>query len=186
MAETQNYLKGQLLLDGGQLRGSFFQRTVVLICQHDAEGAFGLVLNRGTGSNAGDVIVGDLPESLKNSPLYVGGPVQPTALSYLHTDAFLPDANVMPNLSLGHSLDDLIELGESFSPTRKIKLFAGYAGWSAGQLEDEIRRDAWLLHPATLDLVFDNDPDRLWQRILRQKGWRYRLLAEMPEDPSLN
>jgi putative transcriptional regulator len=186
MAETQNYLKGQLLLDGGQLRGSFFQRTVVLICQHDAEGAFGLVLNRGTGSNAGDVIVGDLPESLKNSPLYVGGPVQPTALSYLHTDAFLPDANVMPNLSLGHSLDDLIELGESFSPTRKIKLFAGYAGWSAGQLEDEIRRDAWLIHPATLDLVFDNDPDRLWQRILRQKGWRYRLLAEMPEDPSLN
>lgn len=186
MAETQNYLKGQLLLDGGQLRGSFFQRTVVLICQHDAEGAFGLVLNRGTGSNAGDVIVGDLPESLKNSPLYVGGPVQPTALSYLHTDAFLPDANVMPNLSLGHSLDDLIELGESFSPTRKIKLFAGYAGWSAGQLEDEIRRDAWLIHPATLDLVFDNDPDGLWQRILRQKGWRYRLLAEMPEDPSLN
>jgi putative transcriptional regulator len=186
MAETQNFLKGQLLLDGGQLRGSFFQRTVVLICQHDADGAFGLVLNRGTGSQAGEVIVGDLPEVLKNLPLYVGGPVQPTALSYLHTDAFLPDANVMPNLSLGHSLDDLIELGESFSPTRKIKLFAGYAGWSAGQLEDEIRRDAWLIHPATLDLVFDSDTERLWQRILRQKGWRYRLLAEMPEDPSLN
>ena len=186
MAETQNFLKGQLLLDGGQLRGSFFQRTVVLICQHDAEGAFGLVLNRGTGSQAGEVIVGDLPEVLKNLPLYVGGPVQPTALSYLHTDAFLPDANVMPNLSLGHSLDDLIELGESFSPTRKIKVFAGYAGWSAGQLEDEIRRQAWLIHPATLDLVFDSDTERLWQRILRQKGWRYRLLAEMPEDPSLN
>lgn len=186
MAETQNFLKGQLLLDGGQLRGSFFQRTVVLICQHDADGAFGLVLNRGTGSQAGEVIVGDLPEVLKNLPLYVGGPVQPTALSYLHTDAFLPDANVMPNLSLGHSLDDLIELGESFSPTRKIKLFAGYAGWSAGQLEDEIRRDAWLIHPATLDLVFDSDTERLWQRILRQKGWRYRLLAEMPEDPLLN
>jgi putative transcriptional regulator len=186
MAETTKFLKGQLLLDSGQLRGSFFQRTVVLICQHDAEGAFGLILNRGTGSNAGDMIVADLPETLKNSPLYVGGPVQPSALSFLHSDAFLPDANVMPNLALGHSLDDLLEVGQSFSSSQKIKLFAGYAGWSSGQLEDEIQRDAWLTHPATLDLVFDSDTDRLWQTILCQKGWKYRLMAQMPEDPSVN
>ncbi len=186
MSETANYLKGQLLLDSGQLRGSFFQRTVVLICQHDAEGAFGLVLNRATGNNAGDMIVADLPDTLKSCPLYLGGPVQPSALSFLHTEAFIPDANVMPNLSLGHSLDTLLEIGESFSPTRKIRMFAGYAGWSPGQLEDEIRRDAWLTHPATLDLVFDSDPVQLWQKILRQKGLKYRLLADMPEDPSLN
>src|SRR5512136_2776695 len=121
MAEKQRYLKGQLLLDSGQLRGSFFQRTVVLICQHDAEGAFGLVLNRATGNNAADMIVADLPDTLKSCPLYLGGPVQPSALSFLHTEAFIPDANVMPNLSLGHSLDTLLEIGESFSPTRKIR-----------------------------------------------------------------
>ena len=186
MPQNLKYLKGQLLLDSGQLRGSFFQRTVVLICQHDAEGAFGLVLNRATGNNAGDMIVADLPEVLKSSPLYLGGPVQPSALSFLHTEAFIPDANVLPNLSLGHSLDALVEIGESFSPTRKIRMFAGYAGWSPGQLEDEIRRDAWLTHPASIDLVFDSDPAQLWQRILRAKGWKYRLLADMPEDPALN
>jgi putative transcriptional regulator len=186
MSASEKYLKGQLLLDSGQLRGSFFQRTVVLICQHDSEGAFGLVLNRAAGSNAGDMIVADLPEPLKTSPLFLGGPVQPSALSFLLTDSFVPDANVMPNLSLGHSLDTLIELGESFSATQHVKMFAGYAGWSPGQLEDEIKRDAWLTHPASLELVFDTRPEQLWQKILRQKGWQYRLLAQMPEDLSLN
>ena len=186
MPEPEKFLKGQLLLDSGQLRGSFFQRTVVLICQHDAEGAFGLVLNRATGSNAGEMIVADLPEQLKNHPLYLGGPVQPSALSFLHADAFIPDANVLPNLSLGHSLDTLVEMGESFSTTRKLKLFAGYAGWSPGQLEDELKRKAWLTHPASLELVFDVSPEQLWQKILRQKGGRYLVLAQMPEDLSLN
>src|SRR5581483_2155672 len=158
MLETPKYLKGQLLLDSGQLRGSFFQRTVVLICQHDSEGAFGLVLNRATGSKVGEMVVADLPETLKDFPLFLGGPVQPTALSFLHTDSFLPEANVMPNLSLSHSLDALMDLGESFSGARKVKMFAGYAGWSPGQLEDEMKREAWLTHPASLELVFDTEP----------------------------
>jgi len=186
MAQKKTYLKGQLLLDSGQLRGSFFQRTVVLICQHDAEGAFGLVLNRATGNNVGEMIVADLPDALKGCPLYLGGPVQPSAMSYLHSDTFLAEANVMPNLSLGHSMEDLVELGEGFSPTRKLKVFAGYAGWSPGQLEGEMKRKAWLTHPASLELVFDLAPEQLWSEILRRKGGLYRLLAQTPEDPSLN
>ncbi len=186
MSEEPKFLKGQLLLDSGQLRGSFFQRTVVLICQHDAEGAFGLILNRATGSSVGETIVADLPDALKTNPLYLGGPVQPSALSFLHTDSFIPDANVIPNLSLGHSVDSLIELGESFSATRKVKMFAGYAGWSPGQLEEEMKRKAWLLHPASLELVFETEPGQLWQSILQKKGWRYKLLSQMPEDLSLN
>src|ERR1019366_268173 len=110
MAEKEKFLKGQLLLDSGQLSGSFFQRTVVLICQHDAEGAFGLVLNRTAGNNVGEMIVAELPEALKTCPLYLGGPVQPSALSFLHSDTFVPEANVIPNLNLGHSLDSLVEL----------------------------------------------------------------------------
>ena len=186
MADTEQFLKGQLLLDSGQLRGSFFQRTVVLICQHDAEGAFGLILNRSSGSQVGEMIVADLPDQLKGSPLYLGGPVQPSALSFLLTDAFIADANVMPNLSLGHTLDALMDAGESFSPTRKIKMFVGYAGWSPGQLEDEMKRNAWLAHPASLELVFETAPELLWQAILSQKGWKYKLLSQMPEDLSMN
>jgi putative transcriptional regulator len=186
MPDPSTFLKGQLLLDSGQLGGSFFQHTVLLICQHDADGAFGLVLNRASGTKVGEMVVADLPDPLKDLPLYLGGPVQPNALSFLHTDAFIPEANVLANLSLGHSLDSLVELGESFSATRKVKMFAGYSGWAPGQLEDEMKRKAWLTHPASLELVFETDPRRLWQLILRRKGEKYKLLAQMPDDPSLN
>jgi putative transcriptional regulator len=179
-------LRGQLLLDGGLLRGSFFHRSVVLICQHDAEGAFGLVLNRSSDNTVGRAVDEELPASLKEYPLFLGGPVQPTALSYLHSDQFLTDSNVIPNLRLGHSLEELVDIGESFSTTQKVRIFAGYAGWGAGQLEDEMKRKAWLTHPASLELVFEAEPGTLWPTVLQLKGWKYKLLALAPEDLSWN
>ena len=186
MSAFEKSLKGQLLLDGGTLGGSVFHRTVLLICQHDAEGAFGLILNRGTGKKVGDALAAQLPLDLKGQPLFLGGPVQPQAMSFLHADTFLPDASVLPNLHLEHSLDSLVELADSYSPTRQLKVFAGYAGWSPGQLDDEMRRDTWLTHPATIDLVFYPNPDQLWKLILAEKGWRYRLLGDAPDDISWN
>jgi putative transcriptional regulator len=187
MSGTEKILRGRLLLDGGDLTSSFFHRTVVLICEHNADGAFGLVLNRSSGSKVGELIVANLPDTLKCAPLFLGGPVQPTALSFLHADSFIPDANVFPNLNLGHSLDDLVEAGESFSTSKKLKLFAGYAGWSPGQLEKEMKRKAWLTFPASLELVFETPPDQLWRKILKTKGgWKNKLLSQMPDDLSLN
>lgn len=181
-----NYLKGQLLLDSGLLLGSFFQRKVVLICQHDAEGAFGLVLNQGAGTTVGEVLMADLPESIKNAPLYIGGPVQPTALSYLVLGENIGDKEVLPDLRLGHSLDVLEEsfLKDDFA--NRIRLFAGYSGWSPGQLEEEIAREAWIVHPASVELVLGKDSESLWQGVLRKKGWRYKILSQMPDDPSFN
>ena len=187
MAENGKSLQGQLLLDSGQLGGSFFQRTVVLVCKHDAEGAFGLVLNRTIGKTVGEMIIADLPVVLKTAPLYLGGPVQPSALSYLHTDNFIPEADVLPNLALGHSLDDLLEIGDSFSPAKKVRMFAGYAGWTAGQLEIEMKRKAWLTFPASLELVFETPPEELWKKVLHCKGgWKNKLLSQLPEDLSWN
>lgn len=186
MNSAETPLKGMLLLDSGLLAGSFFQRAVVLLCQHDAGGAFGLVLNQVLDNKAEEVVLAELPDAFKELPLHQGGPVHPSTLSFLHSDVFLPDANVLPNLSLGHSLEALSELGESFAPTRKIKLFAGYAGWAPAQLEDEMKRSAWLTHPASLELIFDTDPAQLWQAVLRLKGGKYKLLASMPEDLSSN
>ena len=186
MSKIAKTLQGQLLLDGGKLQGSFFQHSVVLICQHNAEGAFGLILNRSTETKVGEAMVANLPNLLKEQPLFIGGPVQPTALSFLHSDLFVPQANVMLNLSLGHSLDALMEIGESYSATKKVRLFAGYAGWTSGQLEKEMARKDWLVHPASLDLIFEVPPKELWKKILLQKDVRYRLLADAPEDLSSN
>lgn len=173
-------------MDGGKLQGSFFHRSVVLICRHDGDGAFGLILNRSSGTKASDAVVAKMPDWLQSQSLFIGGPVQPQVLSYLHSDSFVANANVMVDLNLGHSLEELVDLSQSYSPTRRLKLFAGYAGWDAGQLDREMARNDWLVHPASLDLVFNEEPDQLWKIILRQKGIQERLLAEAPEDPSWN
>jgi len=188
MPAAKKYLKGHLLLDSGQLSGSFFQRTVVLICQHDSEGAFGLVLNRASGATVGSVLVADLPESIRSSPLYIGGPVQPTAMSYLLLDHGKAGAPVIPRVSIGHSMEGLDEAaGEGAEDiASKIRLYAGYAGWSPNQLEDEIARDAWLTHPATVELVFNKDPLELWRTVLKSKGPKYKILSQMPDDLSTN
>ncbi len=186
MTEKPKFLKGQLLLDSGKLQGSFFHRTVILICEHNAEGALGLILNSPSQNKVGEMLVADLPEALKEQTLFVGGPVQPTTLSFLQSDVYLPQANVMTNLNLSHSIEALMESGQSFSTTQQIKIFSGYAGWSPGQLEDEMTRGAWLTHPASLDLIFGAIREKLWKSILVKKGPKYRLLADGPEDLSWN
>jgi putative transcriptional regulator len=186
MPKAFKSLKGQLLLDGGNLRGSFFQRSVVLICQHDPDGAFGLVLNRATETTVGAALTADLPESVREQTLYLGGPVQPNALTFLHANGLVSGLDVIDNLQMGHSVDDLAELGSQISVGMQVRVFAGYSGWAPGQLDDEMKRGAWVTYPATIDLVFRSDPTPLWQEILRQKGWRYRLLSMQPEDLSWN
>jgi putative transcriptional regulator len=179
-------LQGQLLLDGGKLHGSFFHRAVVLICQHDSGGAFGLILNRPDGGKVGDAVVANLPQSVKDQMLFIGGPVQPATLSFLHSDAFVPHANIMHNLNVGHSIETLMDLSESYSTTQKLRLFAGYAGWTAGQLDQEMARQDWLVHPATADLIFKPNPEHLWREILREKGPKLRWLADSPDNLSWN
>jgi putative transcriptional regulator len=186
MSQVHKSLKGQLLLDGGKLHGSFFHRSVVLICQHDEEGAFGLILNRSSENKVGQALVANVSDTIKEQPLFVGGPVQPGTLSFLHSDDFLPEANVMLNLNLGHGVDVLTDLSESCSSTQKLKLFAGYSGWTAGQLDQEMARKDWLTYPASLDLVFFAESGQLWKEILRRKDDKSRLLAESPDDLSWN
>jgi putative transcriptional regulator len=180
-------LKGQLLLDGGKLQGSFFQRTVVLVCQHDESGAFGLVLNRETSNTVGEVLVADLPDTVKSSKLFLGGPVQPSTLSFLYkgTTDDTDEDMVLSGLKMGHSLDELVEADKK-SGQSSMRIFAGYSGWSPGQLDDEIKRDSWLIQPADMDLIFQMDTGNLWRNILLGMGWQYRLLAQQPEDLSWN
>jgi putative transcriptional regulator len=145
------------------------------------------VLNRKSGGSVGELIVADMPEALREQAVYLGGPVQPSALSYLHADDLLLEANVLSNLALGHSLETLVEIVSAQADVRKVRVFAGYSGWAPGQLDEEIKRGAWLTHPASIEWVFHPKPDQLWRRILlRKRDWRYRLLANGPEDPAWN
>ena len=180
-----NSLKGQLLLDSGKLAGSEFHHTVVLICQHDPEGAFGLVLNRMSEQTVDAALSEKVPVAVQDLPLYFGGPVQPKMLSCLIYDPAnigIDQMSILPGLRLMHDLDELLKPSESAAAFKQIKFFAGYAGWSPGQLDNEIQMAAWLTHPASIDLVFHPEPEKLWRLILRGKGPKYRILAEAPDD----
>ena len=92
----------------------------------------------------------------------------------------------MPFLHHSNSVDDLLEIAKSFSLSSQVRVFAGYSGWGAGQLDDEMRRKAWITQPAAVSHVFETEPDNLWRSVMTELGGVHRLMADSPEDLSWN
>lgn len=178
-------LRGQLLVAGPALTDPNFDRTVVLIGEHGEEGAMGVVLNRPAPVTVGEAVppLADLTGA--DAPVYVGGPVQQQAIVVLADFVEPEDAGVLVFESIGF-LPGEIEDAASVGMLRAVRVFAGYAGWAPGQLEDELAENAWIVEPARPEDVFGTDPDRLWQTVLRRRGGASAILASMPPDPRLN
>ena len=177
-------LRGHLLVASPALLDPNFHRTVVLVTEHSEEGAAGLVLNRPSLVDVA-AAVPDLEALVDDTEqVWVGGPVQPEAVLVLGEFLDPDDAAVPLFESLG--FPSLEEPEEIVPATTRRRVFAGYAGWGAGQLEDEIANEDWILEVARADDAFTADPDELWSDVLRRKGGIYELVARMPDDPSLN
>ena len=177
-------LQGQLLIASPGLLDPNFRRTVVLVTEHNDDGAAGLVLNRPSPTEVSEVVPLLEPLVEDGEQVWVGGPVQPNAVLVLGEFLDPDDAAVPLFGSLGFpSLD---EPDEVVPMTTRRRVFAGYAGWSSGQLEDELSREDWIVEPALPDDAFTEAPDELWRDVLRRKGGIYELVSRMPEDPSVN
>ena len=177
-------LTGQLLVASPGLHDPNFRRTVVLVTEHNEDGAAGLVLNRPTDAEVSEVV--PQLEALVDDgePIYMGGPVQPNGVLVLGEFLDPTDAAVPLFGSLGFPS---LETPEEVVPlTTRRRIFAGYAGWGSGQLEDELAREDWILETASNDDAFTETPGELWAEVLRRKGGIYELVARMPEDPSVN
>ncbi|WP_210515513.1 YqgE/AlgH family protein [Hymenobacter terricola] len=182
---------GTLLISQPFLNDPNFERSVVLLC-HDApeDGTFGLVLNRLTNLTLGDVL--DLPPEVGHAatalPLYVGGPVEPNTLHYLHRRPDLPGATALgQDVYWGGDFELLLGLiGSGAVGADEVRLFAGYSGWSVGQLASEMQGQSWIRHSASAGKVFTLASDAFWREILREKGGRFKVLANYPVDPRLN
>jgi len=177
-------LRGQLLIASPALTDPNFRRTVVLIAAHDEDGAVGLVLNRVTDTEVADAVP-HLSEILEPGALLsVGGPVQKEAVVVLAEwdDEEVAGAMVFGRVGL---MGAEAESEQVAAATTRLRVFAGYAGWGGGQLEAELQEDSWVVEDARVEDVFGNEPD-LWAAVLRRKGGAFRLVATMPEDPSLN
>lgn len=181
-------LQGQLLIAAPQLLDPNFLRTVVLLVQHNSDGALGLVLNRPTNAT-----IKQAWEQVRDSgceredQLRWGGPCQ-GPLTALHTSAQLADIEVLSTqLFFCGEPDKLTELVEDTS--NDAKFFVGYAGWGPGQLEAEMKQGGWLTAPAAPEHVFGDEAD-LWQRVLKQvaQGQLFSAIKvkHVPRDPSLN
>jgi putative transcriptional regulator len=177
-------LRGQLLVAGSGLFDPNFRRTVVLIGEHNEEGAVGVVLNRPLPVSVGEAVPPLAGLAGADEPVFLGGPVQSQSVVVL-ADFDQPDrAGLLVFGSIGF-LTGHIEPDE-IGPVRRARVFAGYAGWGPGQLEGELEVQSWILEPAQPADVFAEDPERLWSQVLRRKGGDYAVLATMPVDPSLN
>jgi putative transcriptional regulator len=177
-------LKGQLLVAVPALLDPNFRRTVVLVGEHNEEGALGLVLNRPSEATVEDA-VSELTVLVDGGELvHVGGPVQPSAIVVVaeFSDPEQAGALVFESVGFLPTEVDPDELGE----LRQTRVFAGYAGWGPGQLDDELEEGSWIVEPAIATDVFTQEPDELWSEVLRRKGGPYGVLALMPADPSLN
>ena len=177
-------IEGQLLIAGGGLFDPNFRQTVVLVVEHGPEGALGVVLNRPSALTVEAAAPALAEITAPDERLYVGGPVQPQAAVILAQFAH-------PDLASQLVFDSVGVIGDEGDELRapglvRKRIFAGYAGWGAGQLDAELESGDWILEAPHADDVFTAGPEDLWSGVLKRKGSQYALLAHMPFDPSTN
>ena len=175
--------RGKLLIAGADLFDPNFRRAILLIADHDEEGAVGVILNRPS-----DVTVEEAAPELghlvgPDEALYLGGPVQPRAAVVV---AEFDDPGRASLLAFGSVGFLTAGAPESMDGIRRARVFAGYAGWGPGQLDAEMEQGSWLTEDALADDVFSSEPEQLWTTVVRRKGHAFQLLTTMPFDPSTN
>ncbi len=180
---------GRFLIALPTLRDPNFTRTVVLLCEHNDEGSVGLIVNRPTPVKLAGGIPGPLAEAREGEVLFQGGPVSPSHIFALHNVPRLmgDSREVVPGVWFTPGSEGVAErLRQPPQPGESLRLYAGYAGWGAGQLDAELQQTAWIVGPAVADLVYAPNPKATWARALQAIGGAAAFLATAPEDPRLN
>jgi len=176
--------KGKLLVAHPHLADPNFYRTVVLLFEHNEEGAFGTVLNRPTDEAAAEYVVDWSHLIAEPGVVFVGGPVQnEIAVGVAEWDSLGEFADI--SLFSGVGFVDLSDPPEPGRSPVRVRVFSGYSGWDAGQLEVEMAIDSWFIAEPIVEDVF-GDPATLWSRVLRRQGGPLSLYAQYPHDVSLN
>lgn len=188
MAELLN---GRLLVAGPRLIDPNFRRGVVLVCRHDEDGALGLVLNQPTSVAVGEALPGWLEPLAPPNVVFLGGPVQPEMavglgrLQAEHAGRGESEEWTPVNDRLG-LVNLSVPPADEVGTLDRLRVFAGYAGWSAGQLDFEVSSGDWFVVAADEDDAFTAAPGGLWRRVLHRQTGPIALFADFPIDPSLN
>lgn len=180
-------LAGRLLVAGPRLIDPNFFRTVVLVCEHGEEGALGVVLNRPTDIPVGDHLPGWVERLSRPETVFAGGPVQPEmAIGLGRCGEHAPEASWSAVTGDIGMVDLTAAPGDLVGDLRDLRVFSGYAGWGAGQLEQELAGADWVTAAPGPGDLFGADPEGLWTRVLRREGGPAALYAHFPLDPRVN
>ncbi len=179
--------KGKVLISEPFLNDPYFKRTVVLLCDHeDNKGSFGFILNKPLDIHVSELISEFPDPSIK---VGMGGPVEPNSMFYLHARPdLMPESSVVfKDLCLGNDFELLKDLIRDNKITSDdYRFFIGYSGWGENQLKDEMEDKSWIVGSTSIKNILHPRPDKLWSSILKKMGKRFAILANFPEDPSLN
>lgn len=180
-------LTGRLLVAAPQLYDPNFDRSVVLMLEHGEEGALGVILNRPTEVDVADPLPAWAPLAAGPPVVFAGGPVsQESAIGLARAtsdeavDGWAPVDGRLGTVDLSRAPDDIAVGFEA------IRIFAGYSGWGAGQLEGELEVGAWIVADALPADALSDEPERLWATVLRRQGGKVAWLALYPPDASFN
>lgn len=180
--------QGSILISEPFLQDAYFQRSVVLLVEHNTQGSMGFVLNKKT-----DLIVNTFFPELEEYPeipIYLGGPVSANRLFFIHSlgDLIVPDSvKIKDRLYFDGDFEALkryIQNGHSIEG--KVKFFLGYSGWMEGQLGNEINKNSWVVSHAAKENVLLADGESFWKNSLEQLGSNYEAWTKYPKDPYLN
>lgn len=178
---------GKLLISEPALRDFYFSRSVVLLTEHnDEEGTVGLILNKPIHLKLNEVVK-EFPHN--DFPLFLGGPVHPDRLFYLHTlgEKVSGSIEVISGLFWGGDIEKLMELIElNLVTPEQVRFFIGYSGWEPKQLDRELIEKSWIVTQCCTKSIMDRTPEKLWGNMLRTMGDDYAIWANYPADPILN
>ncbi len=178
---------GQLLVSEPFLQDENFVRSVVLLCENNDSGSFGLVLNK-----LSILRINDLLDELDflDLEVYVGGPVEQNTLHFIYRGPAVIEGSIQlgPDLWWGGDFDELVlKYKAGKIDLNNFRFFIGYSGWSEGQLESELTEKTWIIcDQPDADAIFESSPDELWRVVLRKMGGDFQVLANYPIDPRLN
>jgi putative transcriptional regulator len=180
-------LTGRLLVATPALSDPNFDRAVVLLLDHDGDGSLGVVLNRPTPVGVADVLDDWADHTGEPAVVFQGGPVSPASALGV---AVVPGGDGPAGWRRVHGAIGLVDLESPPGPLGaalgSLRIFAGYAGWGAGQLEGELTEGAWYVVESEPGDVSSPTPERLWRDVLRRQRGELAMLATYPDDPSLN
>lgn len=176
---------GRLLVANPLLVDPNFSRTVVLMIEHDDDGALGLVLNRPSGTPVGEIIDQWAPLAAEPDLFFLGGPVSPDSVICLGRLA-MPAAPATGRRVVGEIATVDLDEDPLVAGFAEVRLFAGYAGWGPGQLDSELGASGWLVVDARPADALDPDPTTMWRRVIARQPGTTAWLATFPEDLAVN